>query len=202
MSFYIQNKQTDTIRSSEKSFGVVQNMQQTQADKVAREREKEQEKTSSQEDTVTISDEARLIIDSQLGKIQAKEHSGRVFMSATEADQLAKQVSKAQGEIDDANNAKNKGIIEEDETSYKAPKAEADEEVTDPVQVKIDAMKSQIEGVQEQIKAKQSQLAELVQDTSPEAQEKTKMIQAEIGRLGGIVGGYQEELNELLASQV
>lgn len=195
-SFYINNKKTDEIRDNQVT-------RKKQEENIARERtEKAIKNPSLQNDTVTISDEAKLIINSQLGKLNDSDNPDRMLMSATDADQLVKQVRKAQGEMDDEMEAKEKEQAKNLEGDVSAKMgvggAEEEEEVTDPLQVKIDALKSQIDKIQEQVQEKQGQLQELVQDGSPEAKEKIKMIQTEVSLLSSMLNEYNDQLNELL----
>lgn len=199
-NFSINNSQTIALREKERGFGATQAMVLKQQEKDDAKKAEEEKKYALQDDTVTISDEAKLIINSQLGKLQDSENPDSMFMSATDAAQLVKSVGKAQDEMDEAN-----GVEDEDAmTATKEQGADGagstegtahdivtgDEEGQDP----LDA---QIEALQEQVEEKQKEIQKLMKDNNPEAQKQVAMLQMEVQMLTEQLVELQETQKEL-----
>lgn len=170
-SFYIGANQTYGLNGTEKQFGAVQAMQEKQEEKIVK--EKEEAKTYSlQEDTVSISDEAKLA-NSQLNNIQGTKDIDKI----TGVDQLAKEVVDAVGALKESM----KGDGEA------APVA-AGEGVKEE-----ESLEAEIEALEKQIKEKEAQLQKLLKDKTPEGQAQAKMLQSELTGMRMTLMAFQKQ---------
>ena len=189
-TFGINNAQTTALYERDRGFGSVQAMhaKQEEADKKI-----SAEQNPQKGDSVTISDQARLIINSSLNKVV---DSGNLA-NAAETSALVKQVRKAE-------EAMERKVVEQTEeenpsgsisgangkTAAESAPGGGAFQISSEGETEQDPKAAMRETLEKQIEAKQKELQELMGDDSEESQAKISLIQAELSML-------ENELNEL-----
>jgi len=186
-TFGIGNKENMLTRGGA-GFGSIQTTQKAQQEN-AEAKKAEEKKASREDDTVSISDEAKLIIGSQLNKFGTNGN----LVDAASASGFVKQVRKAQDEIDEKNatkneeaeaDAKNEGdLVIDSSATGKAGSAEG-----------VDSQEKMKQDLKKQIKEKQAEIQALASDKSEEGEMKVQMLEVELMAL-------QNTLTQMEASE-
>lgn len=178
--------------SSGSNFGSIQAMKKKQQEE-ADAKKTQGSNSPFQEDTVSISDEAKLIINSQLGKLGEKGN----LVDAASVSKLVEQMRKAQGEVDEKNGVEAQERVKkraaENEEVVLTDMGEAVGAVRDlKREIAAEVTDDQVDLIKDQIADKQEEIEEAMGDgASGEA--KLEMLQQEMAMLQGILLGMMKE---------
>ena len=144
-------------------------------------------------DVVTISDQARLIINSQLGKFDESEKSNNMLMNAADAEQLATQIEKAQDEMDAENSVNDESATDSLKFEKGGSAAGAKGAAAEEEEEEDSSLEAMISSLDEQITAKEAEIQALAGDSSEEAQTKSALMQAEIALLRSTLSSLEQK---------